>query len=100
MIRMKSLIKDESAVSYLLLVGLALTIIISGIAYSFTSDFVDTMMSGINGYAGTPLENQMDSDSVTGGNFLMALFKFFLIPVLFVIVYFAMVMSQKPEKNW
>jgi hypothetical protein len=97
---MKNIIKDESAVSYLVLVGVILTIIVSGIAYNFTSDFVDMMLNSINGYAGTPLENQMDASSIEGGNFLLMLFKMILMPTLLVIMYFAWVMAQKPVKQW
>lgn len=97
---MKNLIEDNSAVAYLLLVGVGLTIIVTGIAFSFISDFVDFMLSGINGYAGTPLANQMDADSIQGGDMLIVLFKMILVPSFFVIMYFAFVMAQKPVKSW
>jgi uncharacterized protein (UPF0333 family) len=97
---MKNLINDNRAVAYLLLVGVGLTIITVGIAYSFISDFVDVILSSINNYSGTPLANQMDVDSISTGNLLLALFKLILIPALLVIIYFAFTMSQKQQKSW
>jgi len=97
---MRNLITDNSAVAYLLLVGVGLTIIVTGITYNFVSDFVDYIITAINGYANTPLANQMDADSIEGGSLLLMLFKFILIPTLFVIAYFAWTMSQKPVKQW
>jgi len=97
---MKNLLKDERAVAYLLLVGVGLTIVVTGITYNFVSDFVDAVLASINSYEGTPLADQMDADTVEGGNFLMALFKMFLIPALFMIMYFAWTMAQKPVRPW
>ena len=96
---MKSILKDESGVAYLLLIGVGLTIIITGMSYSLISDFVDTMIVATS-YAGTPLANQMDADSVEGGNMLLVVFKMILMPILLCIMYFALVMSQKPERSW
>lgn len=97
---MKNLIKDESAVSYLLLVGFGFTIVIVGIAYMFTSDFVDYILAAINNYEGTPLEGQMDSSSIEGGNFLIVLFKLFLIPALLILSFWVWSMSQRPFKPY
>ncbi len=97
---MKNLIKDESAVAYLLLVGVGLTIIVTGITFSFVSDFVDTVLGAINSYRGTPLEGAMDADSISTGNELLLVFKLSLMPVLIVIIYFTLSMSQKIQKDW
>lgn len=77
-----------------------MTIIVVGIAYNFTSDFVDFILGGINDYEGTPLANQMDADSIQGAGFLMVVFKMILVPSLFVIMYFAWVMAQRPLRPW
>jgi hypothetical protein len=97
---MKNLIKDESAVAYLLLVGLFLTLIVVGIAYMFISDFVDFILNGINGFAGTPLAGQLDQSSIDTGNLLLVLFKFCLIYFLFIIIYWVWTMAQKPERPY
>lgn len=96
---MKNIIKDESGVAYLLLVGLGLTIIITGIAFNFISDFVDFTIAATS-YSGTPLANQMDQASIDGGYFLLTLFKMILVPSLFIILYFCWSMAQKPVRNW
>lgn len=96
---MKSLTKDNSAVSYLLLVGVGLTIVVVGIVYSIVSDFVDVMINATS-YTGTPLANMMDTDTVYGAGLLLTLFKYILMPVLLVLIYWAIVMSQKPEREW
>lgn len=97
---MKSLIKNESAVAYLLLVGLGLTIVIVGIAFGFIMDFVDYTLAAINGFEGTPMADQMDEDSIEGGHFLYTLLKFILIPGLLVLVYWIWQLAQKPVKPW
>lgn len=97
---MKSLIKDESAVAYLLLIGVGLTIIVVGITYNITSDFVDYIISSINGYSGTPLANSMSADSIDTGNLLLMAFKLVLIPALIAIIYWSYTLSQKQQKNW
>ena len=99
---MKNIIKDTSAVSYLLLVSMGVSIIISGIFYNVTSDVVDLILESINNYAGTPLEGVMDSSSIETGNILLVAFKFVLIPTLVAIVYFCFVMSQRNPmlKSW
>ena len=95
---MKNLINDNSAVAYLLLVGLGLTLIVTGITYSFVSDFIDFVLSAINNYSGTPLANQMPASATEGGNFLIAIFKMCLVPILFIIMYWIFTMSMKPVK--
>lgn len=98
---MKSLVNDNSAIAYMLLVGVGLTIVVVGIAYSFISDFVDAFLSAvITGYVGTPMEDVMDSDSIEGGDFLLMLFKLSLIPSLIALMYWAWNMSMKQEKNY
>lgn len=97
---MKNLINDNSAVAYLLLIGVGLTIVVTGICYSFVSDFTDYILLAINGYSGTPLANQQDTDSITMGNMLLGVFKLSLVPSLIAIIYFAFTMSQKMQKNW
>jgi len=97
---MKNIIKDENAVAYLVLVGIILTLIVSGVCFNFTSDFVDFWIASINGYEGTPLANQIDQDTIDGGDFLMTIFKFCLIPILFCIMYFSWVMGMKPVRSW
>jgi hypothetical protein len=97
---MKNLIKDETAVAYLLLVGVGLTLIVTGLCFSFVSDFVDTVLGAINSYNGTPLAGQMDSSSIDTGNMLLMAFKLVLVPSLFCIMFFAYVMAQKPQQPW
>lgn len=97
---MKSLIKNTDAVSYLLLVGLGLSIVVSGIAFNFISDFVDTCISFSNTVWSGNLQAQMDADSINTGNFLLMAFKFCLIPILFVLMYFQYSMAQKPVRPW
>ena len=97
---MKNILKNQDAVAYLLLVGVGLTIIITGITYSFVSDFIDMILASINNYEGTQLANQMPASAVEGGDFLMAIFKTSLVPILLIIAYFAWQMSQKPVRQW
>jgi len=97
---MRNLITENSGVAYTLLVGVGLTIIVTGITYSFVSDFIDLILASINNYTGTPLANQMPASAVEGGDFLMAIFKMCLVPILLIIAYFAFSMSQKPVKQW
>lgn len=97
---MKSLIKNTDAVAYLLLVGLGLSIVVSAICFNFISDFVDIVLYTTGRtYANMPLA-QMDADSIQTGNLLFMCFKFCLIPVMFVLIYFCFVMAQKPVKSW
>ncbi len=96
---MKSLIRDNNAVSYLLLIGVGLTIIVVGIVYSVVSDFVDTMIAATT-YDNTPLANMMDTDTIYGAGLLLTLFKYCLMFILVILMYWAFVMSQKPEREW
>jgi len=97
---MKNLWKSESAVAYLLLVGIGLTIVVTGITYSVVSDFVDYILVSINGYSGTPLANNLSTDSIETGNLLLMAFKFSLMPSLIAIIYFGLSMALKPNKEW
>lgn len=87
-------------VAYLLLIGFVLSILVVGASYMASSDFVDLLLSAINSYNGTQLQGQMDSDSIQTGNFLMMLLKYILIPSLFVLIYWILVMSQKPVRPY
>jgi hypothetical protein len=97
---MKNIIKNTDAVAYLLIVGLGLTIIISGICYNVTSDIVDTALSSISlGYSNMP-DATMDADTIEGGNMVLMTFKFCLMPILIIITYFCVNMSTKPLRPW
>lgn len=86
-------------VSYLLIM-FGLILITVGAAYSFTSDFKDYVLTAINGYSGTPLENSMDSESIQTGNLLQAIFKYFLIIALPIVMFWVWTLAQKPQKGW
>jgi hypothetical protein len=95
---MKSLKNDESGVSYLL-IQMALIIVVVGIVYSIVMDFTQTMTVATS-YIGTPLENVMDSDSRIGADTLFTLLSYILMPILLVLIYWEIVMSQRPQKDW
>ena len=98
---MKNLINDNSAVAYLLLVGLGLSLVVIGIAYAFISDMTDALINGINlGYSGTPMETSMDAESIEGGFFLLTLFRMILIPAFLVLIYWIWTMAQKPVRPY
>lgn len=94
---MKNLIKNESAVAYVLLF-MGLAIIVTGIFFSFISDGVDAIIGAINGYAGTPLQGAMDANSIETGDMLLMVFKLALLPSLVVIIYWAFNYATKPVK--
>ncbi len=97
---MKNIIKNTDAVSYLLIVGLGLTIIISGICYNVTSDIVDTSLSALStGFSNMP-DATMDADTIEGGNMVLMAFKYSLMPILIVVAYFCVNMSTKPVRPW
>ncbi len=87
-----------------LLIQFVLILIVVGVAYSFVSDTKDYLINAIGGadnpYANTPLQGQMDQDSIDGGYFLLVLFKMFLIPALFVLMYWCYNYAQKPVREW
>ena len=86
-------------VSYLLIV-LGISIIVSGITYNITSDLVDSFVSALSITFSHDSKFTMDQDSIDTGNLLMTLFKYCLIPILFVLGYFAWTMAQKPVRPW
>ncbi len=87
-------------VSYLLLVGLGLTLIVSGITYNIVSDIVDLALNAfISVYANIP-DASMDSASIEGGNMILMVFKFCLMPILVILCYFLLTMAQKPIRQW
>ena len=85
-------------VAYLILI-FGLIIIVTGITFSVTSDFVDSMLAATT-YANTPLAGAMDADSIQTGDLLLVLFKYILIVILIALAYWMWVMSQKPVKSF
>lgn len=86
-------------VSYLFII-FGLSLIASGICYNFTSDAVDLSISTISSGYANDIRFSLDSDGVSTGNLLMAIFKFSLVPVLISLIFFSYTMSQKVQKSW
>jgi len=86
-------------VAYLIII-FGLIVIVSGITYNITSDMVDQFLTMLNiGYS-QDSRFSLDADNVYGGNLLLTLFKFILIPILFVIIFWVWNLAQKPNRSY
>ena len=97
---MKSLIKDESGVAYLLLVLVGFYLIIVGITYNFTMDFTNSMLSSITTGYSYDSKFSMDSDTAYGLNLLFAVLINIPIILLTGRIYYAWNKAQKPEQGY
>jgi len=96
----KNIIKEESGVAYLLLIGIFLYIVVLGIYYQFMVDFMYFSLNAINiAFSANPIFI-MDADSIYTGNLLIALLVYFLIPALPLLAYWVLNKSQKPEQPY
>jgi len=86
-------------VAYIIIL-FGLIIIVSGLTYSVSSDFVDTILISLNSGYSQDSRFSLDADSVYGGNLLLTLFKFILMPILFVIMYWVFQYAQKPNRQF
>jgi hypothetical protein len=97
---MKSLIKDDSAVAYLLLVLVGFYLVIVGITYNFLTDFVILVLSVASTGYSHDSRFTMDTDGVYGLNVLISLLIYSLIPLLVMRVYYTWNKAQKPESPY
>ena len=82
---------------YLIFAVVIIGIIVIGLGYAFLSDAVDIF---IPQYRSGLLSGYNDELTNWGFDVLMTIFKFILIPALFVIAYFAWNMAQKPLQRY
>jgi len=90
---------NKKMVSYLLIM-FAIFLIVGGITYNITSDIVDTALSSISLAFSNMPDATMDADTIEGGNMVLMVFKFSLMPILIIIAYFCINMSTKPLRPW
>jgi len=84
-------------VSYLIVACVLLTVVVIGIVWAVNSDFVDIFTPQYHSGLLSPY-NDAESDYVF--DILMMGFKYFLVPAILILAYFAFNMSQKPEQDW
>jgi len=96
--KLKSLIKNDRADSYLIFYLIFAGLIFGGV-YSIVSDIRDDIAPVYNDLA--PLGNELnDADTIEGFDFLNMLLSFSIVLFLIGAVYYGYVMVQKPNKPW